>query len=76
MPTKYIIMKSSRAFDGVEPWAAWAYRGPTCADAGVTPGKVYDDKTEAENDAKKLTQHNPVGFVVLEMKNANMCIQN
>jgi hypothetical protein len=66
MTTKYIIMKSSRAFDN--PTAPWAYRGPTCADAGVEPGKVYDNKAEAEIDAQKLTNCNPVGFVVLELK--------
>lgn len=70
--TKYIIMKLSRAFE--KPTAEWAYRGPTCAEAGVTPGRVYDDKIEAESDAKKLTRHNPVGFVVLEMNNADMCV--
>lgn len=70
MPTKYIIMKSSRAFDN--PTAPWAYRGPTCAAARVEPGKIYDSKEEAETDADKLTKHNPVGFVVLEMSNDNL----
>lgn len=74
MPIKYIIMKSSRAFDN--PTAAWAYRGPTCVSAGVELGKIYDSKEEAQIDADKLTKHNPVGFVVLEMKNADVCIQN
>ena len=40
------------------------YSGPACAHACVTPGKVYDDKTEAEHDAAKLSDHNPVGFEV------------
>lgn len=69
---KYIIMKSSRAFDS--PTAEWAYRGPTCVSAGVPMGQIYDNKADAEADAKKLTEHNPVGFVVLEMKNADMCV--
>lgn len=74
MPTKYIIMKSSRAFEGAT--APWAYRGPTCAAAGVTPGHVYDDKTEALYDAARLTQYNPVGFVVLELKDADLQVQS
>lgn len=74
MPTKYIIMKSPRAFDN--PTAEWAYRGPTCTVANVELGKIYDSKEEAQADADKLTKHNPVGFVVLEMKNADVCIQN
>lgn len=67
MAPKYIIMKSSRAFDGAT--AAWAYRGPTCSSADVELGKIYDSKEEAQADADKLTKHNPVGFVVLEMGN-------
>lgn len=74
MPTKYIIMKSSRAFEGAT--APWAYRGPTCAAAGVTPGQVYTDKTEAETDAARLTKYNPVGFVVLELKDADLPVQS
>lgn len=66
MAPKYIIMKSSRAFDGAT--APWAYRGPTCGQAGVELGKIYDDKNEAETDAAKLTNCNPVGFVVLKLK--------
>ena len=74
MTTKYIIMKSSRAFDGAT--APWAYRGPTCASSGVMPGKVYDSKEAAQSDADRLTKHNPAGFVVLEIKNDEMHIQN
>jgi hypothetical protein len=59
---KYIIMKSSRAFDS--PTAEWAYRGLD----------IILVDTDAEADAKKLTEHNPAGFVVLEMKNADMCV--
>lgn len=62
---QFIIMKSTRAFDAPTP--EWAYRGPTCAAAGVEPGKVYDRFEAAEADAKKLTEHNPVGFVVLTL---------
>lgn len=65
----YIIMKSSRAFSGAG--AIWAYKGPTCIDAGVKPGKVYHSIEEANNDAEKLTKHNPVGFVVLELVKTN-----
>jgi hypothetical protein len=74
MPTKYIIMKSSRAFEGAT--APWAYRGPTCTDAGVELGKIYNSKEEAQIDADKLTKHNPVGFVVLEMKNDDLQVQS
>jgi phage-related protein len=68
MTKKYIIVKRSRTINTVVPWA---YRGPTCADAGVTPAKVYDNKAEAETDARKLTGCNPVGFVVMEAVNAD-----
>ena len=64
--TKFIIMKSSRAFDN--PTTLWAYRGPACIAAGVEPGKVYDDKESAQVDADKLGKCNPVGFVVLSCK--------
>ena len=40
------------------------YSGPACACACVIPGKVYSDKEEAERDAVKLTECNPVGFQV------------
>lgn len=66
MDMKYIIMKSSRSFDN--PSAIWAYRGSTCIDAGVEPGKIYDDFESAQKDADKLTKYNPVGFVVLVCK--------
>lgn len=74
MPTKYIIMKSSRAFEGAT--APWAYRGPTCNAAGVTPGQIYENKVDAETDAARLTKYNPAGFVVLELKDADLPVQS
>ena len=62
----FIIMKSSRAFDN--PTAPWAYRGPTCSDAGVEPGKVYEDRESAQIDADKLSEYNPVGFTVVSVR--------
>lgn len=61
---KYIIMKSSRAYDN--PTSRNAYGNTeTCKDAGVEPSKLYDSEAEAQADADKLTKCNPVGFVVL-----------
>lgn len=62
---QFIIMKSTRV--DPDPTPESAYRGPTCAGAGVEPGKVYDSFAAAEADAKKLTAHNSVGFVVLTL---------
>lgn len=62
---QFIIMKSSRAFDGATP--EYAYRGSTCERAGIEPGKVYSDFNAASADADKLTEFNPVGFVVLTL---------
>ena len=61
---KYIIMKSSRAYDN--PTSRNAYGNTqTCSEAGVEPGKLYDTEAEAQMDADKLSSVNPVGFVVL-----------
>ena len=61
---KYIIMKSTRAYDN--PTSRNAYCNPqTCKEAGVEPGKLYDSETEAQADAHRLSRVNPVGFVVL-----------
>jgi len=54
------IIKSSRAYEES------AYSGPTCERAGVTPGKSYSSREEAQNDAEKLRACNPVGFTVVE----------
>lgn len=62
----FIIMKSSRSFDPAS--SIWAYRGPACECAGVEPGKVYVDRESAQIDAKKLTDCNPVGFDVVNVK--------
>jgi hypothetical protein len=51
----YIIRKKSRS--GFSP-----YTGPTCKLAKVKPGKSYDNKKDAEKDARKLSDWNPVGF--------------
>jgi hypothetical protein len=60
----FIIMKSSRAYEGATP--ANAYRQPeTCACAGVEPGRVYTSRESAQVDANKLGLCNPVGFVVV-----------
>jgi hypothetical protein len=40
------------------------YIGPACKNAGITPGKEYDTREEAQADADKLSKVNPVGFVV------------
>lgn len=53
----YFIRKSTR--NATEP-----YRGITCQKAGIPIGKWYANKDEAEQDAKKLSAINPVGFVV------------
>lgn len=59
--SKYIINKSSR-------YCPEPYSGPTCAEAGVEEGKVYEEYDEAIADAAKLTRYNPVGFIVLDLQ--------
>ncbi len=56
---KWIINKSSRAISN------WPYSGPSCTDAGTEPGKIYENWYQAVQDALKLTEVNPVGFVVV-----------
>lgn len=65
-PTQYIIMKASRIPPG-KAIPASAYSGPSCRDAGVVAGRVYDDLAVALRDAALLTKVNPVGFVVWEI---------
>jgi hypothetical protein len=63
----FIIMKSSRAYEGAAPINAYA-QPETCACADVEPGKVYSTKESAQVDADKLSKCNPVGFVVVSCK--------
>ena len=58
---KYIINKSSR-------YTSEPYSGPTCAEAGVEEGKIYEEYDRAIYDAAKLTRCNPVGFRVLDLQ--------
>jgi len=53
----YHIHKKSRA-------PGTPYQGPTCDRAGVKPGRVYETEAEAQIDADKLSEVNPVGFEV------------
>lgn len=62
---RYIITKKSRLALNTP------YRGPTCMRAGVESSKVYDDRTEAQKDADKLTYYNSVGFRVEEYQESN-----
>ena len=55
----WIIVKKSRG--GREP-----YDGPACESAGVPRGRRYILKENAEADAAKLAEVNPVGFDVVE----------
>lgn len=61
----FVIFKKSRLYLG-----GVGYTGVTCTNAGVEQGKRYLDKDEAERDAKKLSECNPVGFEVLDWKPA------
>ena len=55
---KYVIHKWSRTPGSV------SYDGPTCQNAGVVGGQIYTDFDLAKSDASKLSECNPVGFVV------------
>lgn len=57
----YVIHKSSRMPAHV------SYNGPACGPAGVVGGLVYGDYDQAIEDAKKLSDVNPVGFMVSEL---------
>lgn len=61
--TKYIVRKISRCYNGGP-----GYAGPSCKNAGITPGAIFSTRKEAELAAKKLTEYNPVGFTVEEYK--------
>lgn len=54
----YIIHKTSRSAS--TPYSC----EPTCSQAGVEAGRIYDDHKEAWEDVKKLNGVNPVGFMV------------
>ena len=59
MPSWYwYIIKNTR--NAIGP-----YGGIACEKAGVEPGKMYTSHEEAEQDAAKLTEVNPVGFSVV-----------
>lgn len=45
------------------------YTGPSCFDAGVNPGRWYEDEADARQDAAKLSSVNPVGFDVVRWVN-------
>ena len=51
------------------------YNGPTCINAGVKGGCYYLDLITAKKVAKKLTDYNPVGFIVVDCY-TNMEIEN
>jgi len=40
---------------------------PSCELAGVTPGKLYEDREEAMRDLASLNEVNPVGFAISEV---------
>ncbi len=57
----YVITKWSRTPGSV------SYNGPACKHAGVIGGRVYTDEQEALADAKRLSDVNPIGFIVSEV---------
>ncbi len=67
---RFIILKASRVPPTPLVREIDGYGGPTCADAGVDPGRVYLSRADAERDAKALSEVNPVGFRVLEVGKA------
>jgi len=56
----WFIVKNTR-------YTTHPYMGPTCEAAGVEPGKIYASREEAERDAVKLSEANPVGFYVAQV---------
>lgn len=66
----YVIIKSSRIYHG-----GTGYTGITCMNAGVEPGKIYDDKESAQRAVDLLTEHNGVGFTIEEFKQNNPPLQ-
>lgn len=64
----YKIVKASRLPTNLP------YTGPTCERCGVPVGKLYDSLSEAEEDAKKLSLYNPVGFVVIDVETNNPAV--
>lgn len=55
----FVIVKSSRFYAGGP-----GYTGPACDKAGVIPGMIYVSEADAAADARRLSEVNPVGFVV------------
>lgn len=62
---KWIVMKRTRQYVGGD-----GYMGPSCYEAGVEPGKVYNSREEAVEAAEKLSDVNPSGFQVFPYKPA------
>lgn len=66
MQMKYIITKSSRKGSGR------MYTGITWKNAGLDAPEeesYFEDYEQAKSFAQMLSQHNPVGFIVAELRN-------
>ena len=57
----FVIVKKSRCWQKDH-----SYAGPTCASAGVEPGKLYETYEAAFDVAVRLSMCNPVGFDVVD----------
>lgn len=57
---RWHIVKASRCYE------YQGYSGPSCAEAGVRPGRAYTRLTDAIRDAGRLTAVNPIGFLVVK----------
>jgi hypothetical protein len=57
---RHVIVKASREYHGGP-----GYAGPACKQAGIEPGRIYDTRSDAYRDGKKLSAVNPVGFRVV-----------
>ena len=60
----YIIMKSSRLPALSIAKESDAYAGLTCKEADIQPRQIYTSIVDAQRDAQRLTELNPVGFTV------------
>lgn len=67
LPEQYIIMKASRVPANPDARTFDAYSGPSCADAGIEPRKVYDSPEAAQADIEKLNRANGVGWSVWQI---------
>lgn len=72
---RYIIMKASRLPGSGRAMPSDAYRGASCEDAGTPKGHIYDNEESAYQDVERLTDVNPVGFVVWQI-DSNSPLQN